>query len=464
MKITVRIFLTTIAVGFFLYCGWNYFAVSGHWSVTTYFFKDTRLISTLYPAGRALVPEKKPEIKPWSQTVVGEPVYFNINPAQLFKTVTLTVDMQPKKQRFVQIGVVTTKEPFAAQVQLLYSALLEEVRAAAWHRIEEDGKIMYTSRSDIASLSDLYSNAEARIATSGVDMNVAQSIPECTKIAGENFTIPAKLVGDHDFAFALSSSEQARKVTLASSSDALSFVITDAHKEQVIAQATYENGTYVAVIPPSATPAVYYARISRAAGVVLDAVTFPTSCVSAQRVVFESVADSIHLFSTNKKLTFIALKPEVFATPLTGSFGELAMHALNAPQVRYSDALAYVDVPTGGVSITSNGFLSFAADTTFDPRGRVLPLDETTTMNDVDVLVVDDVTTYTIAHNYSYRRFYTTLDLSKIADRHALQFMISAPGIAAQEGSLELFRIEADFFTDPLWIRATRTLTRFFSL
>lgn len=163
------------------------------------------------------------------------------------------------------------------------------------------------------------------------------------------------------------------------------------------------------------------------------------------------------MISTGKRITLAAVRTEGFGEQRIND-APVPLSVLNAPVVTYAERVpATIALESAGVMVMSNGYTAFSERALFDADGNRHALDETTTLSDVDVIVLG---TYPEVEEYAqYNRYSADINLKQVAgDRRELLFTLAAPGITEHSGSIRVNHVRYDFFTDPLWVKLSRKL------
>ncbi|MCW1930268.1 MAG: hypothetical protein KIH62_003030 [Candidatus Kerfeldbacteria bacterium] len=451
MKI-FRALIVAIPIVFFLYCAWDFFAIDGQWSIETDFSKDTHTISQLYPIGRAS--KAIEEDGEWRQDVLNEPVYMNVRTPQAFNRAVVSLTLDPSTQPILHVGVVTRTQPLSTQLQLLSSSVVDEA-LTDFHRTI-DGEVTILSRDAQLTTLEAVRTSSARVVTSGVAFETP-TVPACATERSSPFMLPVDLVGDHDIVLALTSADT-QQITLAARTETNAQIELQDADKRTVSTATAQQGIYTLTIPATPTPALYVVSIRGAGTTAFAAVTFPTDCIAAQRFVFGEAQQSFRLFATGMRMTLTANASKAFGVYTLDS-ADVQLDTIGAPHVAYVDSGAGFSITHGMLTVAHNGYLSFSRATAFDPRGRTVPLDETTRLDDVDVLLLSSMPS--VATTERHMVYSTMVDLTRVAgERTALQFILSAPGIATHDGVVSVYRARVDFYRDPLWTRLWNAIQR----
>lgn len=440
----IRCIIVLIPAGFFAYCFWMYFAIAGEWSVATDFSKDKTVISELTPIGRATRVDGQ-----GGQTVTGEPVYMTIMPPRRFERAQVEWRINARDERLITTGVVLDEDPFTVRTQLLYSALVEEAIAAGFEIVRTDTEVVYTRRADVRSSADLERVTDAR----GVVYNVAahdSAIPPC--LSTERWTLPATLLGDHDLVFVVQPQTEASEIVVHHEIHEGEVALYDAVRQEKVSVEEDNGDHFRLAVPASESPALYTLRMSGTGSTQFSQLTFPTACVSAQRYTFADVsASGITLVQSHDRTTVSAISPQGFGTYQLSSGETVTVDTLHAPvQVYAKDRGATLTLPHGGVRIVHSGYMGLSAQTTFDPRGRILPLDETTQLNDIDVIILDTIPE--IKRIDGVLRSTVVYDLRHLsAEAEHVQLLLSSQGIAARAGAYHVLGARATFLRPAAW-------------
>lgn len=474
------IFIVPVAV-----CGWlvfEYTAFFGTLHLQYDFEQETKALSGFYPAGRALDRSKNLRTKEASQTIIAEPVYFDVDVPRSFDGVDVTIEYKESQQPFMEFGVITNRDPWLTKLYPLKVNAIDEA-ARTWYRTADaDGTILLQRNRSFESVSDFLNAVPTNEGVGTYRYTLPASYQDSSySPQAQGVTVDRALRGPHEFATYIK--EEILTLTLAVqdtnmelNDDSVTIQVTrdgtlvyeESLPDDGVIDATGVTSDVrtVALSIPDLAEGVYSIRVNTTNDVVIAHLeTAQHRFVVKNRITLAAQSDSTTLFFQGALLSASTTHAESAQT-LQVANENFFVHKAEQffwwerkPEEPINTVREMI-IPENDILLSTKGFFSFTQDSFFDPNYLIQDVDETTRLDDIDYIIYRD---YTQAQEEA-RAFTQVVPIgfdSIAGDRKHLTFLLSAPGMDRIHASMQINHIRFDFHREPLY---KRILDRFKSL
>ncbi len=478
-----RVVLIVVGAAMIGWIVWQYYGLSGNFTVTYKFDDASSFISRLGPIGRALDREQNVTSGDYYQRVISDPVYFSVNLPSPYPVIDVTMEYQNPAQQIVQLGVRLLDEDDSATAYQFQPLENKFVDNSDWQSLTNADYVLLQREPTYQSVDEFIAQPPAAAKVGTFLTTIDWPFQDETYVASDrniNITVPVR--GAHKLSTYLSDEPldftfTYEDINYAAGEDSFNITVTYRGTE-LLSQAVTDDGDS-GISGSSAGPRmIHIALPNPAAGVYNinlqsnDDIIFTRIQSPQDRLVFNK---TIHLAGTAEYTNVI---PDIVTTPATlysnsAVLTAAAKHFYGIQTVKFYNttlSLNRVDVPfvwrnpvwdyaydvtfpNNDVYVTSDTFLAVDPAQWFDPAFGFRPLQQNTDLAQLD---------YIISRRYSeperLRSWTTTsarFDLTKVAraDPTMVDFILSAPGLETATGGIKIRRLTVTATKEPLTLK-----------
>jgi hypothetical protein len=461
----------------------QYFSVFGELAFAYDFGSESPYVSEFTPAGRALDRAKNLRTGETSQMIVGDPVYLAVNVPRSFNEVTVTAEYQNPEQPLLEFGLVTSTEPWSVRLNPFESKVIDQA-LAEWHRVDGTGVTLLQREPTFATVDEFLA-----------------ALPLADRVGSYRYTPPNLyrdpgyvaepgglelnhvLRGPHEFVTYAANESLHFGLDLIDSNREFNAdpVKVEVYRDSVLVHEELlpDDGIVDATGQPSAPQSLSIDLPVSDAGlyrVVLavnddiflthlatdqDRLVIPRRLYLAQSAEYASVVPGLNtiesqLWLHGEKLTAKTDHPAGLQTVSIGD-DTLLIDRVSSPHLweeadPVSPLLRPLTVPNNDLLLATPGWFALSEESAFDPSLGITPLDETTALDELDLIVFSDYTPPVPGLGSTVQTASFSLD-GVAGDRKDLQFVLSAPGLDRANRSLEMTHLEFRFQREPLLTR-----------
>jgi len=474
------------AGGMLLWLAVQYFSVFGGLSLSYDFQRESAFVSEWYPKGRALDREQNLKNGDAYQRIVGEPVYINVVVPRSYDRVHATVEYTNPEQPLLEFGVVTSEDPFAVRLQPFQSTVIDQA-LAEWDVLkdEETGLTLLQREQRYDSVASFIEQppTDQHVATYQYALH-AKYIDESYTSETTPLVIDPYLRGPHRFATYAENEDLDMTLTFVDMNIDFNqdpVLVEVLHDGALIHEATLDDdGDSEATINiwapgerlvtvPMVEPGMYEYRVNSTNDMVITHIeSFQHHFVVVGSLLTVNSAEYAHAFpllTPSPTIIFTQATQLSARTSHTGSVQALSIDAekLNVAEVdtpfwwtaqdsANDTQIRQITIPANDVQLQRRGVSAFNEASLFNPNYFIQPLDDNTSIENLDAILFHDYTPPVLDKN-TYTQT-TTLELDGVAgDRKELSFVLSAPGIDREQYEIAVNKISFQFEREPLWKR-----------
>ncbi len=478
------------ALGVLGYCAWQYFGVSGNFTITQDFSQPrNRFISLFIPQDRASDVLYNTRTGGSVQVLSEAPVYMTVQTPRAFDSVTATIHYKTAHHGPIDFGIVELLNPLAVKKQIIDFPLVQEALDAHWKSVVDEGAGQVVYSKDGLDLNAV----KERIANGAVVALGDTTVPVMYReeAIGDSVTqvVPVPLRGSHEFLVyvskgALSFSTTLVDANLSGGLDPATVLVVNEAGEEVFKQEFADDGnTTNNRVPSSEQPVsinkegladgVYRIVVQTSGDVLLknikagsrrlvikDHVTFagtpriPGSGVDKQNAVttFTRVSGLSAVTEAAESLQTLTIQDRSIVLGSAGEKVEL--------QDVSTDLLSSLRVPIADATVSFSGYMAFAEDAYFDPDFEMQSIRSGLQLSDVEAIVT---TSSYVPSTVLYTGKEATVNLPLdhvLGNRKKLQFTLEAPDLKSEKETIEVQSIQFDFHRESLFDRLRQRFTK----
>ena len=404
------------------------------------------------------------------QRIIDEPVYAAVHLPGDFQTLTTQVVFKNNDQPIIEAGVLVNADPMQYDLEPLQNTLIDD---STWNRLEENGVTLLQRNPTFTSIEDFLAHPPARseIATYHYTLNQPYRLAGYQP-SGTLTTIDVSLRGYHEYDTYIKNEPLLIQADYMDMNreygpDPVEIIVFNEQGQVVADQSSADDGEIQASSKGSSMQTMTLIQNNLPEGVykvVLKAdrdiffrhlttrqkyMTFTGDVYLGDEAGYKDTPTPVAFWTDAKHLSFYTYHADAAQQVSIGS-GTLA---LPEAQVRYNDTvtdpgLVQVSAKAGDFSFTQDGKLAFLKSQFFNPDPVSLNWN-----TDVDALGINDIiadyTPPTTVGPWSVAS--VTFDLSKaLTQNNDIKLVISAPGVAIAQKSVDVHAVNLTFTRPPL--------------
>ncbi|MFH1426578.1 MAG: hypothetical protein ABIG66_04100 [Candidatus Kerfeldbacteria bacterium] len=460
----------------------QYFSFFGELSVTHDFRYKSPVIGEFQPVGRALDREKNLKTGDAVQRIVGDPVYFSATVPRSFDSVDLELGYANPDQQLIELGIVTSEEPWNVRLYQFENKVIDEAMAE-WESVESNGTVLLQREPTFGSVEEFTANLplEKRIGTQNVTLEYEYR-DDLYEVQEEDLLIDRMLRGRHEFLVYGGGEDIHIEFDIAdlNTEDGEDPVKIEIHKDGVLIHEELLPDDGVTDASSGVLPVRTLAVNIPAPGEGLFRIVASVN----NDIVIKQIRTRQHKFVMNKNAYIInnaeydelgsfntdptslvfqgrklMLRTEhstgVQTAEIDGS--PFAVEEVNTPFWWDQDEPKQchsLTLPKNDLVLSTTGVFAFSPESFFDPDYFIDEVDETTSIDDFDYIIVRDYLSPATDAEGMRQSVHIPLD-GVAGDRKELLFVLSAPGIERNHYTLQLHEINLLFHREPLTTRIT---------
>lgn len=491
---SARIIIFIIPCIVFLALAARYTAFTGHLRIEYDFSSQSSSVSAWYPAGRAFDRVKNLRTGEAFQSIVGEPVYMDVQVPRSFDSVDVTMEYKNEEQPLIELGLITSTDPWNVRTAPLESRIISEA-LDEWDAVTDDSGVTLLQRAPTYSTVEEFTQnppSDKGIATYRTSLIIPYLDPRYTPTATST-TIERILRGPHEFVTYIQNEELRITFDLIDinrgfNDDTVTLQLFNTseqlHQEVLpddgildpsgIASASRSLSLRIPDLPEGA----YTIKLITSDDTLVTRITTDQEKFVVKNKLFvvnnTEYASSIPNIDTSATtLTTNADKLSIKTDHLTGlqivmiddePFAIEKLYNLFTwvSQQQGTSTVRKLTLPANDLFIQGAGFYAFAKDQFFDPDYRAEQLDETTQIDQLDYILFRDYQLpTTLSNRNTEQTSHLTLD-GVVGDRKKLTFLLSAPGIDRNHFMIHAQRMQFDFYRAPLTARLAEKIRLLF--
>lgn len=470
----------------------RYTAFTGHIHLEYDFDRQSKTISQWTPAGRALDRVKNLETGESYQQIVGEPVYMDVKVPRSFDRVEATLEYKNGEQPLVELGVVTSTDPWNVRTSPVESKVIDQAIDEWEMMTQANGTVLLQRNADFDSVDAFIANPPRDKGIAIYRQPLVMPYTDATYTpTDKEITINRVLRGPHEFVTYIKNETLHIEFDLIDinrefNGDIVTLQLFN-QTEQLHQEVLNDDGILDASGTTSAQKTLTLDLPDLPEGLytikllATDDIIIPRVHTTQDRLVVKNRLFVINNEEYRSMLPTIATDPTTIYANLN-KFAAKTDHLTGiqtlsidsepfeiekthdqwtwvAEDQTVAPSLRTITMPKNDVYLVGNGYYAFSEDDFFDPDFFMESIDETTSLERLDYILMRDYTSPVALSNRRLKQT-TVFSLDGVAgDRKHLQFLLSVPGIDRNRYTIQIHSISFDFYRDPLWVRLKQRIS-----
>lgn len=459
-----------LTLGFFVYAGIQYTAVTGNFSLT--WKPSDKTVNNLQPLGRASTPFSNLETGEVYQRITSDPVYLEVDVPRTFESVKATVNIKNTDQPLIEMGV-QKGDVWEFDLHPLDIPLITDLD---WSQVSSDAGILLQKQPILLSVDDFLHELPLHKRIGVYHQELTPTYVMQPVVPAPSLDVGTPLRGSHVFQVYAQDQDVEIDLTVLDMNrgfDADPITITLSQAGQVLAQTMVEDdGDVIAdgrVSPSrvlrvssggpvsgvlelvvSATDDLVISRLQSSVGYLVTHELFLAGNPEYQVESADFSIGSTSLINNGRMVTAVTSHPVGLQT-LEVDGQELKLEKVNTSHqlLLSDDSRKIVFSPANDVTVTSDGWLAFSDESFFDPDYLIERITSFTPIDDLDFIY-----TIPLPQENDQRLPQVTFDLASLpGDKKHLNFIFSAPGLDKRKADFTISSIEFEFRRPPLTLR-----------